>query len=341
MKRKSLTKCLQLAHDFNDQEVIDLLSSKYRVAKVIVAQINVPPVPGRESWALYQYNNFSSSMGGGPVNLVEWYMKTFPASPLISEGSLLEKLEDKVRHVELWLEYEADQKSSSVTDRRDADKIYAEKYKAEIDPTWNVGTPEDPKNPIVDPSNEFFIHEYIRSKMTSWYDSLYPNDKQEYNIKTKKGIKDVDVFVKTYYIWWDSLDTLYTDNERVKKALNANHTVYLEPSSGTYAKKHNKKIVMSEIDIKYTRMIQKQISLRDLGDDRNKFPYYGPSNVTIDKVDYTYHNPNVSGIDSLIMEFQNALLGIEQAENKKQKDIDITGPLNFLTNLMNYKGGRI
>jgi hypothetical protein len=237
-----------------------------------------------------------------------------------------------IRHCELWLEYEADQKSSSVTDRRDADKLYAEKYQAEIDPAFDVGTPEDTKNPIINPKNEFFIHEYIRSKMTSWYDSLYPNDKQEYNIKTKKGIKDVDVFVNTYYIWWDSLDTLYTDNERVKKALNANHTVYLEPKSGTYAKKYNNKIVMSEIDPKYTRMIQKQIALRDLGDDKNNFPYYGPSDVTIDKVDYTYYNPNVSEIDQLLMEFQNALLGIEQVENKKQEEIDLTGPLNFLTN---------
>ena len=45
-------------------------------------------------------------------------------------------------------------------------------------------------------------------------------------------------------------------------------------------------------------------------------------------------------LNELITNLQKALVG-DTKENKKQEEIDLTGPLNLLTNLMTYKGGRI
>lgn len=329
MKRKSLTKCLQLAHDLNDQEVIDLISSKYRVAKVVVAKINVPPKPDSESWALYYYNNFSSSMGGGPVNLVEWYMKTFPGSPLISEGSLLEKLEDKVRHVELWLEYEADLADKAVFTRRNAAETYANKYKTEIDPKWEVGTSEVGKDKV---KPGYFIHEYISELMINWYISLYPKDKEKI-----KGSPSLD-----FLAWWVSLSREYSGNTNVINALNAPFTVYYEPKSGTYANtKKQKNIKISEEvqkDNPYSRMNSITDSLYNFGLNNNKFPYF-EAEMNYNGENVTFYNPEKQKLNELITNLQRALVGDIPKEPKEE--FEITGPLNLLTNLMTYKGGRI
>jgi hypothetical protein len=330
MKRESLTKCLQLAHDLNDQEVINLISSKYRVAKVIVAQINVPPVPGRESWALYQYNNFSSRMGGGPINLVEWYMKTFPASPLISEGSLLEKLEDKVRHVELWLEYEADLADKDVFTRRNAAETYANKYKTEIDPKWEVGTSEVGKDKVIP---GYYIHDYIKEMMKNWYISLYPNDQ-----KKIKGTPSLD-FDK----WWYNLPHEYSGDTNVVNALNASFTIYYEPKSGSYAcTRRQKNIKTSEEaqkDNPYIRMLKVTDSLHNFGIVLNKFPY-SELEMKYKGDDVTFYNPDKQKLNDLINNLQRALVG-DTKEKKKQEELDLTGPLNLMTNLMTYKGGKI
>jgi hypothetical protein len=340
MKRESLTKCLQLAHDLNDQEVIDLISSKYRVAKVVVAQINVPPVPGRESWTLYQYNKFSSDMGGGPGNLVAWYMKTFPESPLIAEGALLEKLEDKIRHVELWNDYEANQNSSRPSTRSNAEKEYAEKYKAEIDPSWNVGELKEPKNPITNPANNIYIHEYIKHAMEEWYSSLDPKNKKNGKEKVKVG-EGYDPS-QSFYTWWKNLSELYKDDTRVQAALNAQHTVYLEPESYAAASAKTR-ITVSQLDPRYSRMMPEKISLYNLGLEENLFPVFGPSKIKYGSEDkqVTYHNPDRQNLDKLISELQDALLGIVRKEPKERKEVDYTKGLKFLSNLLSYKGGII
>jgi hypothetical protein len=240
----------------------------------------------------------------------------------------------------LWLEYEADQKSSSVTDRRDADKIYAEKYKAEIDPTWNVGTPpEDPKNPITNPENNIYIHEYIKHAMEEWYSSLDSKDKKHGRDRVRVS-EDYDPLA-SYYTWWQKLSELYKDDSRVQAALKAQHTVYLEPESYSAASAKTR-ITLSQLDPRYSRMMPEKISLYNLGLEENVFPVFGPSEIEWgDEKKVTYYNPDRQNLDSLITELQNALVGIETKEPKEIKDVDYTKGLKFLSNLLSYKGGRI
>ena len=333
MKRESLTKCLQLAHDYNDQEVIDLISSKYRVAKVVVAQINVPPVPDQESWRIYQMSKIQAW-----DDILRWFAEANPTSPLLREKSLLDKLRDQVRHCELWLEYEADQKSSSPLARSNAEKEYAEKYKAEIDPTWKVGELKDTKNPINDPANNIYIHEYIKHIMEEWYSKLDAKDK-------KHGLDRVRVGenynpLEDYYVWWGNLSELNKDDNRVQAALNAQHTVYLEPESYAAASAKTR-ITTSQLDPRYSRMMPEKISLYNLGLQENTFLVFGPSEIEWNGKKVTYHNPDRQNLDSLITELQNALVGIETKEPKEINDVDYTKGLKFLSNLLSYKGGRI
>jgi hypothetical protein len=338
MKRESLTKCLQLAHDYNDQEVIDLISSKYKVAKVVVAKINIPPVPNQESWILY---NISTNIAGGKIDeVIKFFATMNPSSSLLSERSLADKVKDKIRHCELWLEYEENTKSSSPTTRSDAEKIYAEKYKAEIDPSWNVGESKDTKNPISNPANNIYIHEYIKHAMELWYSSLDPKNKKNGRDKVKVG-EDFDPG-QAFYRWWVELKNLYADDNRVQAALNATHTVYLEPES--YAEASAKtRIIISELDPRYSRMMPEKISLYNLGLEENLFPVFGPSKITFGTEDkeVTYHNPDRQNLDNLISELQDALLGIVRKEPKERKEVDYTKGLKFLSNLLSYKGGRI
>ena len=337
MKRKSLTKCLQLAHDLNDQEVIDLISSKYRVAKVVVAQINVPPKPSPES---YRIKNISNIFGGRIDDVIKFLAETNPSSSLLEEGSLANKLQEKIRHCELWDEYVENTKSSSSTTRSNAEKIYAEQYKDEIDPTWNVGELKDTKNPISNDANNIYIHEYIKHAMEEWYSSLDPKNKKNGKEKVKVG-EDFDPG-SAFYTWWKNLSELYKDDSRVQAALNATHTVYLEPES--YAESSVKtRITISQLDPRYSRMMPEKISLYNLGLEENLFPVFGPSKIEYGSEDkqVTYHNPDRQNLDKLISELQDALLGIVRKEPKERKEVDYTKGLKFLSNLLSYKGGRI
>ena len=328
MKRESLTKCLQLAHDFNDQEVIDLISSKYRVAKVVVAEINVPPVPNQESWILY---NISTNIAGGKIDeVIKFFATMNPSSSLLSERSLADKVKDKIRHCELWLEYEANLANKDVFTRRNAAETYANKYKTEIDPKWEVGTSEVGKDKV---KPGYFIHEYINELMINWYNSLYPKDQ-----KIIKGTPSVD-----FDRWWDDLPTEYSGDTNVINALNAPFTVYYEPKSGTYANTKKQKNIKTSEEVQkdnpYSRMNSITDSLHNFGLLSNKFPYF-EAEMDYNGENVTFYNPEKQKLNELITNLQRALVG-DTKENKKQEEIDLTGPLNLLTNLMTYKGGRI
>ena len=71
----------------------------------------------------------------------------------------------------------------------------------------------------------------------------------------------------------------------------------------------------------------------------NKFPYF-EAEMDYNGENVTFYNPEKQKLNELITNLQRALVG-DTKENKKQEEIDLTGPLNLLTNLMTYKGGRI
>jgi hypothetical protein len=329
MKRESLTKCLQLAHDLNDQEVVDLLSSKYRVAKVIVAQINVPPVPSQEAWILF---NISTNLTGGKVDDVIRYFATLnPGSSLLADKSLLNKVQDMIKHCELHLQYEVDLADKDVFTRRNAAEKYANQYKTFVDPTFDVGKTDVGKD-VVKPG--YFIHDYIKEIMINWFNSLY-SDAQ----KKIQGSPSLD-----FYKWWSDLETVYAKNNKVIDALNATHSLYYEPLSGSFASdKNNIKTAADppkvEKDNPYLRMNRESVSLYNLGTESNKFPYF-EDKMNFNGEDVTFYNPEKQKLNDLINNLQRALVG-DTEENKKQEEIDLTGPLNLLTNLMTYKGGRI
>jgi hypothetical protein len=335
MKRESLTKCLQLAHDLNDQEVIDLISSKYRVAKVVVAKINIPPDPGTDSIIIY---NLSSIKGGTADDLIESVAKYIPS--ILTTKNPLSYIDHAISHCELKDEYEDSKKSSSPDVRRNAEFEYATKYKERVDPNFDVGTMEELKNPISDPANNIYIHEYIKHAMEEWYSSLDPKNKKNGKEKVKVG-EDFDPS-QSFYTWWKNLSELYKDDSRVQAALNATHTVYLEPES--YAESSVKtRITISQLDPRYSRMMPEKISLYNLGLEENLFPVFGPSKIKYGSEDkqVTYHNPDRQNLDKLISELQDALLGIVRKEPKERKEVDYTKGLKFLSNLLSYKGGRI
>lgn len=335
MKRESLTKCLQLAHDYNDQEVIDLISSKYRVAKVVVAKINIPPDPGRDSIIIFNLNKFK---GGAADDLIESVAKYIPG--IMSTKNPASFIDRAISHCEIKDEYEDSKKSSSPEVRNNAEFTYATKYKERVDPNWEVGEFKDTKNPISNPENNIYIHEYIKHAMELWYSSLDPKNKKNGRDKVKVG-EDFDPG-QAFYRWWVELKNLYADDNRVQAALNATHTVYLEPES--YAEASAKtRIIISELDPRYSRMMPEKISLYNLGLEENLFPVFGPSKIKFgtEEKEVTYHNPDRQNLDNLISELQDALLGIVRKEPKERKEVDYTKGLKFLSNLLSYKGGRI
>lgn len=336
MKRQSLTKCLQLAHNFNDQEVIDLISSKYRVAKVVVAKINVPPVPDQESWILY---NINTNMAGSKIDEVMRIFATMnPSSSLFSDKSMAGKVARKINHCELWLQYEEDKASLTPEIRNQAEKRYAEKYKELIDPSWEVGELDEEKKPSGSKEGLYLIHQYIMEDMQAWFRELNPKDKKFGPDKIKQT-EEANI-LNNYNSWWKGLPESYKDNDLVVSALNALHTVYLEPES--YSEANSKhRIITSEIDPRYSRMIPKQVSLYNLGLESNEFPLFGPNDIKLDGVNYTYHNPDKLNINTLIKNLQDALLGIVKKEPKQPDTTDYTKGLKFISNIMGYQGGRV
>lgn len=174
--------------------------------------------------------------------------------------------------------------------------------------------------------------------MQAWFRELDPKDKKFGPDKIKQT-PEANI-LNSYEVWWNGLPESYKDNGLVVSALNALHTVYLEPESYTKAYSKNR-IITSELDPRYSRMIPKQVSLYNLGLDSNTFPLFGPVEITLDEKKYTYHNPNKENLIVLIKNLQDALLGIEKKEPKKPDTTDYTKGLKFISNLMGYKAGRV
>jgi hypothetical protein len=259
-----------------------------------------------------------------------------PTSSLLADKSLINKAQDMIKHVELHLQYEADLADKDVYTRRNAAAKYANQYKSLIDPNWEVGSSDVGTDKR---KSGYYIHEYIREIMTNWYTSLYPDIQ-----KKIKGSPALD-----FFSWWSDLPNTYGDDNYVQNALNATYNLYYEPQSGTYASiKNNIKTAADppkvEKDNPYARMNVESVTLYNLGLETNEFPYF-ESDMTFNGEAVTFYNPEKQKLNELLNNLQKALVGDskkeDQEKKKREQELDITGPLNFLTNLMNYKGGRI